>query len=212
MAYRGIPHGVAAIGPRPELQITVLASLDDGGYGHGLNNPYRYVEPNGEIACVPGTLAAWAVAEVALAAYDVYDTVRTIASAETSLLEKGIAGGLFAAGVILPGSEYSQVDDAVEQVAQRTPTDRLKEHLTTRDLDAARREITGEVVARRPDGTPFDHMQEVRDAQQGLLHRIQHINRRLGHPDILEAERSALQRELSEASRLLDLSEGYLPR
>ena len=33
---------------------------------------------------------------------------------------------------------------------------------------AARREARGEVVARRPDGTPFDHIGELQDAYRGL--------------------------------------------
>ena len=33
---------------------------------------------------------------------------------------------------------------------------------------AARREARGEVVARRPDGTPFDHLGELQDAYRGL--------------------------------------------
>ncbi|HEX3590372.1 MAG TPA: polymorphic toxin type 28 domain-containing protein [Pseudonocardiaceae bacterium] len=47
-------------------------------------------------------------------------------------------------------------------------TDRLKEHLTDRDLDAARRELDGEVVATKSDGTPWDHVDEVQNAQRGL--------------------------------------------
>jgi hypothetical protein len=93
-----------------------------------------------------------------------------------------------------------------------TPTDRLKEHLTDRDLDAARREAKGEVVKRKADGTPWDHQHEVRDAQRGLLNRIDQINKRLSRPALTEAERQALTAELREASALLDKSEGYLPR
>jgi len=53
-----------------------------------------------------------------------------------------------------------------------TKTDRLKEHLSDRDLDAARRELAGEVVARKSDGTPWDHLREVQEAQLGLVSRI----------------------------------------
>jgi RHS repeat-associated protein len=91
-----------------------------------------------------------------------------------------------------------------------TPTDRIKEHLTERDLDAARRESKGEVVSRKPDGTPYNHLQEVREAQQGLLNRIERIRNRLGYPNLADAERAALERELSEASRLLDHAKGFL--
>jgi hypothetical protein len=45
-----------------------------------------------------------------------------------------------------------------------------------------------------------------------LLNRIEQINNRLGHPGTSAADRAELQRELSEASRLLDRSEEFLPR
>ncbi|MFJ4325504.1 polymorphic toxin type 28 domain-containing protein [Streptomyces tricolor] len=34
--------------------------------------------------------------------------------------------------------------------------------------NAARREANGEVVARKPDGTPFDHIAELKQAREGL--------------------------------------------
>jgi hypothetical protein len=93
-----------------------------------------------------------------------------------------------------------------------TKTDRLKEHLTEKDLDAARRELDGEVVARKPDGTPWDHVDEVQNAQRGLVNRINQLKRQLGDGRLSEADRSAAESELSEASRLLDHSEQYVPR
>jgi hypothetical protein len=108
------------------------------------------------------------------------------------------------------GRKADAVGDAVTGAS--TKTDRLKEHLTNRDLDAVRREAAGEVVRRKADGTPFDHVREVREAQQGLLNRIEQINNRLGNLGTSAAERAQLQRELGEASRLLDRSEEYLPR
>lgn len=93
-----------------------------------------------------------------------------------------------------------------------TPTDRIKEHITPRDLDAARRELGGEVVARKADGTPWDHVNEVRDAQRGLQNRIGRLQRQLGNPNMSEAARAEAQRELAEASRLLDHTEQYVPR
>ncbi|MFI5797480.1 polymorphic toxin type 28 domain-containing protein, partial [Streptomyces sp. NPDC051677] len=46
--------------------------------------------------------------------------------------------------------------------------DRVSEHLQMKDLTAAARELKGEVVARKADGTPWDHVHEVRDAQWTL--------------------------------------------
>lgn len=53
-----------------------------------------------------------------------------------------------------------------------TKTDNMKEHLTDRDLDAARRELNSEVVATKSNGVPWDHVDEVRNAQDGLVNRI----------------------------------------
>lgn len=106
--------------------------------------------------------------------------------------------------------------DQLRATARRTPsvptrTDRMKEHLTPRDLDAARRELGGEVVARKPDGTPWDHVDEVRNAQRGLANRIEQLKRQLQDSRLTDDERVAAQAELTEASRLLDHSKGYVP-
>jgi hypothetical protein len=93
-----------------------------------------------------------------------------------------------------------------------TKTDRLAEHLTERDLDAARRELLGEVVARKPNGTPFDHVDEVRNAQRGLVKRIGAIRRAMGNQALGQQQRQGLLDELSKASSLLDRSEDILPR
>jgi len=92
-----------------------------------------------------------------------------------------------------------------------TRTNRIAEHLTGRDLSAARRELAGEVVARKPDGTPWNHIHEVQDAQRGLIKRIGQIQRELTNPSLSLADRAALEAELSQASRLLDYSERYVP-
>ena len=93
-----------------------------------------------------------------------------------------------------------------------TPTDRIvRDHLTERDLQAARIESRGGTVGNRSDGRPWNHIQEVRDAQGGLRNRIGQINRELGHPNLNTERREALQDELSKASRNLDRSRRYLP-
>lgn len=67
-------------------------------------------------------------------------------------------------------------------------------------------------AARKASGKPWDHVHELRDAQRGLVNRIGAINARLSRGNLDPIERAALQDELSQASRLLDLSEGYLSR
>jgi hypothetical protein len=96
--------------------------------------------------------------------------------------------------------------------AEPTKTDRLKEHLSDRDLDAARRELQGEVVARKPNGTPWDHVREVQEAQRGLVNRVTRLQRQLEDGRTSDAEKPAIETELSQASRLLDHSERFVPR
>ena len=72
--------------------------------------------------------------------------------------------------------------------------------------------LDGEVVATKSDGTPWNHVQEVREAQNGLVKRIQQLQRQLGDTRTAGADRPALEAELSEASRLLDYSERFVPR
>lgn len=86
------------------------------------------------------------------------------------------------------------------------------DHLQPKDLGAARRELRGEVVARKADGTPWNHVAEVMDAQRGLLKRIGSIRyeMRLGHRMTVD-QRANLQLKLSYASRMLDYSYKYVP-
>lgn len=93
-----------------------------------------------------------------------------------------------------------------------TKTDRIAEHLTSRGLDAAKRELGGEVVARKADGTPWDHVGEVRDAQQGLLKRLHQVKVQMSKAGVDDPSFPSLQDELSQASKLLELSEQYVPR
>lgn len=109
-------------------------------------------------------------------------------------------------------ADNPQDTGTADKPGQPTPTDRLKEHLTDKDLDAARRELNGEVVATKSDGTPWDHVHEVKDAQNGLVKRIGQLQRRLGWPGLSAEERPLVEAELSEASRMLDYSEHFVPR
>jgi Bacterial toxin 28 len=134
-----------------------------------------------------------------------------------------VAGATMTAAAVGDLAHHAATDDGVSPVQRDggssgtggrsgTKTDRLKEHLTDRDLDAARRELNGEVVARKPNGQPWDHVDEVQNAQRGLANRIEQIKRQLGDSRLSDSDRSTLQSELSEASRLLDRSEQFVPR
>lgn len=93
-----------------------------------------------------------------------------------------------------------------------TKTDRLKENLTEKDLDGARRELNGEVVKEKSTGVPYDHIKEVREAHDGLVNRINRLKQMLSDSRLKPDGRPPLEAELSEASRLLDYSEQWVPR
>jgi RHS repeat-associated protein len=191
-------------------------------YAYALSNPQNEIDPTGEIIpaailyarCVAECVALEAL-EAQLPGGECFDFEDSLADCMKSCLNP-LNWFKFKKYANLAGKAASAAANAAKKAKKAkkppTKTDRQKEHLTERDLDAARREAKGEVVARKPDGTPYDHQHEVKDAQNGLLNRIQEINNKLSHPNTPAAEREALQRELSEASKLLDHSEGYLPR
>jgi RHS repeat-associated protein len=123
--------------------------------------------------------------------------------------ESGSASNNNLGGNSAPGGAIPPDDDGK---GSGTPTDRYKSQLTNRNLDAARRELNNEVVARKPDGSPYDHVTKVRNAMRGLRNRIDEINNKLGSPSaqLSDAERSSLTSELGEASRLLDHAKNFL--
>ena len=91
------------------------------------------------------------------------------------------------------------------------PLSGYRQQLDPATLDAARRELRGEVVARKPDGTPYNHVGKVRKAQEGLKNTIAKMRGRLSATSCSSAQRAEAQRVISEASRLLDYSEKYVP-
>jgi RHS repeat-associated protein len=113
------------------------------------------------------------------------------------------------AEAIVKGAEV--LDKLAPVIEKPTKIDRLKEHLTDDDLDAARRELVGEVVATKSDGTPYDHVTEVREAQTGLVNEIGRINKELSKPDLTQEQRENLTDLLSQASRMLDYTKGFVP-
>jgi RHS repeat-associated protein len=118
-------------------------------YVYTLNNPYKYVDPDGEVAIVPILLGIWAVVEVALSAYDAYDTANTVLSPETSSEEKGIAVGLFAVGMVAPGGGYSKIDDAAKLAAKKAAKKPIVIGETMERVKKAARKIDGEYYVPR---------------------------------------------------------------
>jgi hypothetical protein len=58
----------------------------------------------------------------------------------------------------------------------------------------------------------MDHVTKVNGPQKGLTKLIESINQRMGHPLLSMDERTALQGDLSKASRLLDHTVKFVPK
>jgi hypothetical protein len=127
-----------------------------------------------------------------------------------------VAGSALVAASVGDLANHAATDSRAEkpriEAPRPTRTDRYKEHLKPSDLEGARRELNGEVVARKSGGAPYDHVTEVREAQDGLVKRINRLKRQLGDSRLAQADRPPIEAELSEASRLLDHSEQWVPR
>jgi hypothetical protein len=61
-------------------------------------------------------------------------------------------------------------------------------------------------------GVAYDHVRKVQNAQRGLVRHIEQLKRQLGSNGLTPAQRQALENELSKASKLLDMTERFVPR
>lgn len=89
-------------------------------YAYALSNPIGNADPTGEF--VPLLLGAYVAIDFALSAWDAYDTFKTITSDCATSREKWISGGLFAAGIILPGN-YKALGNVAERAFKNTADD-----------------------------------------------------------------------------------------
>ncbi|MFB7248920.1 hypothetical protein CW362_31540 [Streptomyces populi] len=168
----------------------------------------------GEIA-----LMACGWVPVAGAGCDAADLGRSAVDKDAVGVSLGAAGFIPLAGdaAKLP-KQLDHIADAMKLAKKAVSTpfsaklDNLMEHLKMDDLTGAARELKGEVVKWKSPGVPWDHVHEVRDAQNSLLKQIKAINKRLSHPNTGGAERELLVADLGRASRMLDFSEQFVPR
>ena len=92
------------------------------------------------------------------------------------------------------------------------PVSHYREQLTIATLIAAQRELNfGEVVRRRWDGVPFDHVARVRQAQRGLRDRLSALQDKLNWPGLADEDRAIYEEEFAEGSWLLEFSRQFVP-
>ena len=242
--YAGARYYMSALGrwttPDPILdgnpkellkQDTRLLSMSP--YNYAFDNPTNLTDPNGECpVCVVG---AWAVAEIAMSAYDAYDVYTTTTDPNVSALEKTASIGGAAAGLLLPGGGYSAVDnvakltarfaDAGRAVRSISATDELSEgtvkafrtidnnigdHLTPSDLSGAVKDLQGNPVM-KSSGEAWQHLTEVTNAQRGLANELKTLKGALGNDELGSQARALIEKKISRTSRFLDETEKLVP-
>lgn len=80
-------------------------------YVYALNNTVQYMDPSGEI--VPLLIVGYVLFEMALTAYDAYDTYKTLNDPNASDLEKSISLAGFMAGLEAPGGGYGVISKGI---------------------------------------------------------------------------------------------------
>jgi hypothetical protein len=88
--------------------------------------------------------------------------------------------------------------------------DDYKHALDPNHVKAAMLEKKGVVVARKADGTPFDHLTETRAAMRGARDRTILLRKYLSDPNLSAGMRAAVESELKELSKMLDYAEEIL--
>ena len=88
------------------MSVDPLAHQTLEAYQFTGNNPIALIDPDGELPIVPILLGAWAIAELALSAYDAYDAGKTLLDPNASNTEKLAVGGGFILGLFAPGGGY----------------------------------------------------------------------------------------------------------
>ena len=81
-------------------------------YASFADNPVYFVDPDGQLPIVPLLIAAWAVVEIGISAYDAYETGRTLLDPNSTTTEKFVQTGFFALGLLAPGGGYGTMGKA----------------------------------------------------------------------------------------------------
>lgn len=97
-------------------------------YSYANNNPYRYVDPQGEL---PIFVIAYGIYKVGSFAYDAYTTYETVNDPNATDAEKALAVGTFALGTIDPSGTASKVRIADRMIDTARAADRVSDTAKT---------------------------------------------------------------------------------
>ena len=121
---------------------------------------------------------------------------------------KGAALAGVVGGIGKFGDEAAEIVTGYGRYVRRV--DNYKHALDPNHVRAAAKEKAGEILKRKPDGAPFDHLGETRRAMAGAKDHIINLKKHLSDPNLSQADRAVIEEELRLLSRMLDQAEGIL--
>jgi RHS repeat-associated protein len=192
-------------GPLPYAVISNPQSLNK--YTYTWNNPLRFTDPDGHFIDT--------ILDIAFVAYDIYELAKNPNKENARALALDVAGAAipFATGLGRGykaakalnqelGREIARAVQKVDHIVGKNPD--------AKTIEAAKRELKGEIVALRPDGKPYDHVEKVRQAVQGLKNQIGELQKLLSKPNLSQKARKAIEERISKASKKPDEVEKQL--
>ena len=179
-------------------------------YSYSVNGPLRYVDPNGKDP-ITVSLVLWGLYETGSALYDAYAAYQAFRDPNAGTAEIALALGGVVASAVLPGGGYGagsraiyrssvELGHRIQSIGQKIENI-LTRNLNATTIDAAVREMKGEIVAINPKtGKSFDHITKVRTAAQGLMNQAEEIKRLLASGDLSQKARGELESQLRRAN------------
>jgi hypothetical protein len=80
--------------------------------------------------------------------------------------------------------------------------DGYKHALSVEHLNAAKIEKAGDIVKRKANGKPFDHLTETRQAIKGVMAQLEKAKKALGTNNLSPEMTQKIQKDISELSRM----------
>jgi RHS repeat-associated protein len=218
---------------QPDWFEVMEAGVGTNRFSYSFNDPVNKWDPNGNVVESP-----WDALNVALGAVSLASNVYTgnywgaaldaagIVVDGFATAVPGVPGGASAAITIgriakaanVVRSSTAKVRNVFEATKHVADVNRLAskiennlDHLTTKDILGAVKDIFGNPVA-KPGGGVYNHLQEVESGLKGLKNGANRIKELLGDPkiDLSKEEREALEGLLSETSKHIDRVEKTL--